>query len=320
MHGTTDRLGIGKEILIRTVASVISFLSILVVPFFGMILGIFTPLPSLVFVYRRGWPTGYWVPGIAAVFGTALLVILGLLQVVPYYLLLLSLGVLLGYGMRRQWSVEKSIGVPSLLVFGTSALLLWLSYDGAASNFLKFVELDLKGAIGTALQQYGPEGPERKLLEETLHGMIPVLVRLLPGVVFSSILVAAWLNIVAAKRYCRLANVPFPAWGNWLQWKAPDHLVWGVIAGGACLLTPLSPVKSVGLNFLVVFGTIYLFQGFAIAAFYFERWKLPRLLRALFYAVFLFQQFATLAVALVGLFDLWFDFRRLTRKPASEKQ
>ncbi len=318
--GAREKDGIVRETLMKAVLSVISFLSILVVPFFGMILGLFTPLPSLLSVYRKGWPAGCWAPGLAAGLGTAVLAFLGLVQIAPYFLLMLSLGILLGFGMRQQWSVEKTIAVPSLLIFGASGLLLWFSYDGAASGFMKFVEQDMKGAVDAAIQHYGPDGPEQKLLEETLYGMIPVLVRLLPGVAFSSALVASWLNVVGAKRFTKVVNQPFPAWGEWLQWKTPDHLVWLVIASGGCLLAPVPLLKSIGLNLLVVVGTIYLFQGLAIAGFFFERWKLPRILRALFYACFLLQQFATLGVALVGLFDLWFDFRRLTRKPASQNQ
>jgi len=71
----------------------------------------------------------------------------------------------------------------------------------------------------------------------------------------------------------------------------------------------------VGLNVLMVMGTIYLLQGFSILAFYFERWNLPRALRAFLYALLFVQQYLALGAVLLGLFDVWADFRRLSKKP-----
>jgi hypothetical protein len=45
--------------------------------------------------------------------------------------------------------------------------------------------------------------------------------------------------------------------------------------------------------------------------FYLHHWNVPRLLRAIIYALLLLQQFATLLLILLGLFDMWFNFRRL---------
>jgi uncharacterized protein YybS (DUF2232 family) len=146
--------------------------------------------------------------------------------------------------------------------------------------------------------------------------VVPILAKLLPGATMSSLLTVAWLNVVAARRYCRLARLPFPIWGHWLEWKAPDHLIWGVIAGGLMMLVPDPALKVVGLNLLFILATVYLFQGLSITGFYFERWKMPRLMRLVSYGIIVVQPFGFLAVVLLGLFDLWCDFRRLTRKPA----
>ena len=41
---------------------------------------------------------------------------------------------------------------------------------------------------------------------------------------------------------------------------------------------------TVGMNLLIVCGLIYLFQGLAIAAFFFRQKRVPLVLRWLFYA------------------------------------
>jgi uncharacterized protein YybS (DUF2232 family) len=63
-------------------------------------------------------------------------------------------------------------------------------------------------------------------------------------------------------------------------------------------------------------GTLYFLQGLAIVAFYFERWKMPLFIKGFVYVVLFLQQFASMVVAALGLFDVWFDFRKLVKKPA----
>jgi uncharacterized protein YybS (DUF2232 family) len=57
---------------------------------------------------------------------------------------------------------------------------------------------------------------------------------------------------------------------------------------------------------------LYFLQGLSIAAFLFERFKLPRLLGMLSVVLLIFQPLFTLLVAALGLFDVWFAFRRLS--------
>jgi hypothetical protein len=66
------------------------------------------------------------------------------------------------------------------------------------------------------------------------------------------------------------------------------------------------------LNGLIILIGLYFLQGLSIAAFLFQRFRLPRLLGAVSVLLLLFQPFLTLVVAGVGLFDVWFGFRRLS--------
>ena len=72
----------------------------------------------------------------------------------------------------------------------------------------------------------------------------------------------------------------------------------------------LSGLKLFGSNLLLVLGTVYFFQGLAIVAFYFERWRVPLFVRGFVYAVFFLGRVVSMGVAVLGLFDVWFDFRK----------
>ena len=93
-------------------------------------------------------------------------------------------------------------------------------------------------------------------------------------------------------------------------------MVWFVIAGGLILLLPVGGLKLAGINVLIVTGTIYFLQGLAIVAFYLEKWKFPFYVKGFVYAVLFLQQFASIAAVVLGLFDVWFDFRKPREKPA----
>lgn len=299
-------------------ATLLFFLSVLVIPMAGIGVGILAPLPTLLFFYRWGSPLGLLVPGGSALIGGAILLFLHSGEAIPYFLEMLLLGLFLGTGMRRQWSSERIIGGAALLVSALGAFWFWMSYNGGANELFQYLEKDLRETITATLVQFGVFGTDKTALEGAMQEVVPLLARLLPGIAVSSSLIACWLNVLAARRFCRLHALPLPSGTEWPRWKAPEHLVWAVIVSGFCVLAPSAVSRILGLNILMTAGAIYLLQGFAVSAFYFEKWKLPVIFRAPFYALILLQQFATLGAALVGFFDMWFDFRRLSRKPAPD--
>lgn len=299
-------------------ATLAFFLSAMVIPVAGIVIGVFTPLPTAVFYYRWGHPVGYCVPGSAALAGALLLHIFDVDQGIPYFLEMIAMGLFMGMGMHRQWSAEKIVASASLFVCLMGAAILSMSYTGGTGGLLQYLEEDLQRSVNATFDHYTTFSGEKDSIESAIRELIPTVLRLLPGITISSALVTCWLNMLLARRYCLLRSFPLPAGPSWTCWKAPEKLVWLVIASGFSFLLPHTVVQTVALNLLVVLATVYLFQGYAIAGFFFDRWRLPRALRAVIYALFLLQQFATLAAALMGFFDVWLDFRRLSQKAASD--
>jgi uncharacterized protein YybS (DUF2232 family) len=69
------------------------------------------------------------------------------------------------------------------------------------------------------------------------------------------------------------------------------------------------------VNGLLVLLTVYFIQGIAIVAYYFEKKNLPRTIRIVIYAMIAFQQLFLLVVVCIGLFDMWFNFRKIDTQP-----
>jgi hypothetical protein len=76
----------------------------------------------------------------------------------------------------------------------------------------------------------------------------------------------------------------------------------------------------VGLNLLILVGQSYFFQGIAIVASFMTHNKWPGFLRWPLYIFILIQVYIMVIVAGIGLFDTWFDFRKMIRTPKGEDQ
>jgi uncharacterized protein YybS (DUF2232 family) len=91
------------------------------------------------------------------------------------------------------------------------------------------------------------------------------------------------------------------------------------ILGGIALLLPGEVLPIVGVNVLMVMGSVHFLQGIAVVSCLFHRRRIPPFFRGAVYAMIFLQQFLLLGVVAIGLFDLWFDFRKRWGSAAVEK-
>ena len=161
---------------------------------------------------------------------------------------------------------------------------------------------------------------EAGVAQETIDSIVGVrekieliLTRLLPAFIVTSMLFVSWISVLTARAVFGLKSIPYPDFGRLNRWKAPEILVWAAIFCGAAVFLPQLGVRWIGINGLLILATIYFFQGIAIVAFYFEKKRLPKLLRAVLYGMILLQPLIFIVIILFGFFDMWINFRRLNR-------
>lgn len=102
-----------------------------------------------------------------------------------------------------------------------------------------------------------------------------------------------------------------PGWlerGEYESVRLPLGLSVLFVACGAAVLSP--PLRPLAYNVLLVLGFLYVVQGVAVVSFYAVRLAAPPLLRGAVLLLVLVNPWAPQVLALVGLFDLWFDFRK----------
>jgi uncharacterized protein YybS (DUF2232 family) len=233
---------------------------------------------------------------------------------------------------NRDRSVEWIVGGSTL---GVALILCVTLLAGAAAmnkTPVEFVNHAADRAV-LAVQQMMQEGKDAEqnqqmndVLDQLItdpEGFKKQLLRAYPGNFFSILLVLFWMAMMV-DRWLKLTpeqRLVSAAYGiqpgnrrKLTAWSAPDPLIWVVIALGCMSLIPNEWAKVIGYNGLLFLASVYLLQGVAIMAFWFDAKKVPHFMRTLIYMLVLV--FFMFTVVGIGFFDFWFDFRKLKKKPA----
>lgn len=302
------------------VASLLLFLAPWFIPVLGALWVIWTPLPLLLAYRQRGARTGRLALGLALAGALPLGLLFGGKIGGVYFLFYAAMVLVLGEAPRHRVDEAKAVGLAALSGVAVGLLLMASAgmLGGGESQALWQTawqrELD---AFVAASQQAGVDGESIKDLRGALAQTGRLVLRLAPGILCAGSLLLAWANLLMVRVLSRrlLPQEPPPEPLN--RWQAPEHLVWVVIAAGVAVAVTEGGLAWAGVNLLLPLGVVYFFQGMAVLAFWLEKKNAPRLLRVGLYALLAVEVFLALLVALAGLFDLWFNFRRLDPKQSA---
>jgi len=152
------------------------------------------------------------------------------------------------------------------------------------------------------------------MFSENFDRILHDMVRLIPSMVVALTLIVVWINLLFSRSLLTVSRLFYTDFGSLNRWKAPEPIVWVVIACALMLLLPGGSLRLIGLNGLIALMPIYFFQGIAIVSFYFEKKRFPRLLKVFMYTIIVIQQMFLFVIIGLGFFDMWLNFRKLDRK------
>ena len=286
------------------------------IPVLGLIAIFVLPLPVLVYRLRLGRVGGAVVPAVAL--AIMAMVLGGASLDLFLFLGLLLLGYILGESLERDFSLEKTViaACGGLTLAGVVILFFYSRVAGVGIPEL------VSGYVAEYLSLYQAAVNTMEITEETrqaLPASIELLeytiVRVLPGVVISGILFTAWVTLLLARTVLRRLGLALENFGELTRWRAPEILVWGVVGCGILLLFPVAALKLIGINGLMIVLQVYFFQGIAIVAFFFEKKRVPQVIRWGLYILLTLQPFVLLIVIGLGFFDMWLNVRKLEDLP-----
>jgi len=249
-----------------------------------------------------------------------LLILLSFLQTVLPVLAIAAMGlagIIMAQITRGKKKIELVILLPSFVILG--AIALYFVFGGMALSISpwQLVEKHIAEAVELNIKLYKqlPLNPDEiSALNNSKSAIILVFTRIFPALCTIAVLFTMWINALLGSKLLRKPGIILPGFLALTEWKAPNWLVWIFIAGGGLSFVPHALVSYFGINLFLVACFIYLLQGLAIVSFFFQSKNIPIFFRGLFYFLIAIQQILMIAIAAVGFFDIWIDFRKYFRK------
>lgn len=284
------------------------------VPILGILVEFFCAVPIAVLTARQGADKGF----MALTVSTILLVML----IGPFAALRLMLsfgvcGVTLGLCVRKNFDAIK-IFLMTLIVASVaqilSIILLLVLMD---VNFIQMqIEL-LRESFTETFGIYESLGVDKERIAEskqqveagleTMTFLIPTLILL------SSVMNAAavWFTSKWIFPKLQMKLPPFPPFS---QWRFPAVFMYlaafGVLGIYWGYTRSWTQIYEISLNLTIAAMLVGLVQGLSLLSFVFDRYKVSKFLRWIFYLMLLVNLFFAQIVAVTGLIDMQFDYRK----------
>jgi uncharacterized protein YybS (DUF2232 family) len=264
------------------------------------------PLPGLVVATRApSSECSFWFFLTAIAAG----VVLGA-DAVPGFILPFGFPTLmLAIGIRRFWSFERTVLAGVAVWSAGIACLLLLAYGGLDAATTA-VHDQVTHSVDLALSTYRSLGVPENTLALAQAERDPVIagfMEILPAMVVLTGVAVVLANLLLLQAWTDLGRHV-----NLRLWRTPDALIWALIVAGFGMFAPTQPVASTARNLFLVILACYFCQGLAIVSYYLDRFRLPRGIRIAGYILIVVQHLLTAIVLVLGVFDLWGNFRRLS--------
>lgn len=281
-------------------------------PLASVVLGIWLPLPILLVGWRLGTGKAALLALVGALFVVALTPGLAAWQDDAGLWAILLMGLLLVIWRSRGWPEGSGIMV-TVAFLGLLSLGFFLGqayFQGLTpAQLWQGRSQELGNALTAMLADAGVSISDLKLMGLPRVELQDLLIQVLPALVLINYALTAWINVLVGRKLAQ-------AWG-WADqgeplslWASPEWLVFFLVAAGFSLLVPVAWVRQTGLNLILILGFMYFCQGIAVIAALLQRYQLPLVLRGVVYFL-AFMNPLMIVVMILGLTDLWLDFRML---------
>jgi uncharacterized protein YybS (DUF2232 family) len=299
--------GVLLDILKGCVATVALFLAYLAVPLLGLIGGIMAPLPALLYSLRSGKTAGM---AIVLASAAILAVVTGPMVALFYLVQTGSVSLLMPLFMREQLSA-RAVAMTTLATLALIVVVGGIAVFARGANLDAEVKVWLDAALSQTSSFYAKSGikdAELQAMQQGLKEAGELMLRVYPAMIAMSQAGVVMVNMLMIAGFARRGQLQLEI-ASFRDFRAPDWLIWVLIAAGFSLLIDNDPVTRVALNLLIVTLFAYLFQGVAVMTHFFVRFSVPAIGRFFFYLFLMLQPYLLVGVAALGVFDMWGNFR-----------
>jgi uncharacterized protein YybS (DUF2232 family) len=235
----------------------------------------------------------------------------------------------LAWSLRRSAVERKSpaaAGGAALAALALSWLTFWFCY-GILSSSNPYTNLltELQDSLAQLAEAYRTSSAELsaemlyslELTTAWLRQRLPVL---LPSLLTSGLVLTVWLNMLVSSWLLGKAGPDKAPWPQYRCWRLPEQLIWLLIVGAGIAAISTDSVQTAGFTLAAVTALVYFFQGAAVFAHLLHRLKIPALWRFFLYFIVAAQSYGILLLTVIGVADIWADFRKLAQDKQDSSQ
>lgn len=243
-------------------------------------------------------------------------------SIIPTFILIALIAWLLHLGQKNSKHLISYIMATATIAF-FALLILFFQYEYMNTKLPAAIsslfEETTKEINKTSLNINLPEKDVKKALTEmnSVLDQVKIMLPSLYGIgLLGFLIINLALTRLAAQRLGGEREYIFESFKNWdIHWL----FSWGFVLGIAAQLfnNKLSGgLQMIGTNMAAFFTIIFVIQGISVGAFYFAKWKVSTIGKILAIATFFIVPPILNIVSWVGLFDIWFNYRKLSRTAA----
>jgi uncharacterized protein YybS (DUF2232 family) len=304
----------------------IALAAMVFVPFAGFTGLAFLPVPAtLLFLSNR-----YRDAVICAVAGLLVLFVFNYVLAIILLAMVFALAINYKYIIKRK--KKLSYGLLTIFASFVIALFLFLLIDSVVlkQNVVKEMLRTYNGYVDnlnqdTLLKSYqglffSGSAQLNEVISQT-QGLLRYLPVLVPGLAAMFFGLSAVFNYFFSFIILKKHNIQLEAMPPFKDWDLSWHYCWGVITGIFFLIIPkFNPVydgiiDAIGYNIIIIFGLLYMLLGAAVLWGLFAKFNVRVLVRVIILAVIFLLFGFWAALPLLGLTDIWGNFRKLVRSP-----
>jgi len=299
----------------------ILFISI-VIPIFGPFFSsLLAPLPFLFYFSKLGPEKGFKVNLIAILVVGIVAELLGLRNLIFLCIEFGIAGYIISELFRRELPFSVTIFMGTLLMLLVLLIIIFFTIVITGTTPIEAAINYMQALFETAISTYEKDGSHTEMVDRLIK-VRPTFIeeakkiynKFYPSFMVIGTGIAVWFNVVVSKPLFRIKGIKYPDLGRADMFRAPEFLVWVLIAAGFAKLLSISILDFAAINALIIISVIYVFHGLSIVMFFFKKYNVPALTRYVIYLIIILQPLSMVILALMGLFDQWFDFRKINSK------
>lgn len=298
-----------RTVLLGAAGSGVLFSAGMAVPFIGFVAGFLAATPLCYTRLSGGRRAAVLATLIATLLvGFGFKPLAGLWFLVQCGLIGLLLPELLLRGMTSSrallWTAAAASVATAVVAFSMAAT--------AGQELLALAQREISTGMDQALrlyeQQQSLSPQDLETIKQGMQTISTTMLRIFPALASLNLLLVSAISLLflqrmAVKQGLKLDFAPFRAF------RVPEPLIWLLIVAGFSLLAKTPLVTTPGMNILTLLVVLYFCQGLAVLLTLIDRTPYAGILKVLLTFLMLLQPYLLPLISILGIFDLWGDFR-----------